>query len=118
MSGWTSGSRIQFPHGLIQGCRCKHAEVASQWGRWLDRMVRRLVDHNQTSRLSYRVRPAVLFLKGTFEILANTRAGDPATIPNARHRCGSIFEAMSPIQPTAPYQEFLPSVGTKRSPTT
>jgi hypothetical protein len=42
-----------------------------------------------------------LFLKGTFEILANTRAGDPATIPDARHRCGSIFEAMSPIQPTA-----------------
>jgi hypothetical protein len=59
-----------------------------------------------------------LFLKGTFEILANTRAGDPATIPDARHRCGRIFEAISPIQPTALIKNFLLSVGTKRSPTT
>jgi hypothetical protein len=85
---------------------------------WLHRLLRRHVEHNQTSRLSCRARPAALFLKGTFEILANTRAGDPATIPDARHRCGSIFEAMSPIQATAPYQGFLLSVGTKRSPTT
>src|SRR4029077_17077620 len=66
-------------------------------------MVRRHADHNQTSRLSCRVRPAVLCLKGTFEILANTRGCDPATIPDARHRYDSIFEAMSPIQCEAPY---------------
>ena len=86
--------------------------------RSLHPLVRRHVEYNQTSRLSCRARPAVLFLKGTFEIPANKRADDSATIPDARHRCGSIFEAMSPTQATAPYQEFLLSVDTKRSPTT
>ena len=81
-------------------------------------MVRRQVEYNQTSHLSCRARPVALFLKGTFEILANTRAGAPATTPDARHRYGSTFEAMPPIQATAAYQGFLPSVGTKRSPTT
>src|ERR1017187_4849112 len=85
---------------------------------WLQRLVRHHVERNQTSRLSCRVRPAALFLKGTFGTPANTRAGDRATIPDALHRCGSISEAMSPIQATMPYQEFLLSVDTKRSPTT
>src|ERR1700704_612025 len=80
--------------------------------------VRRHVQHNQTSHLSCRFRSEVLFLKGTFEILANTRAGAPATRPDAHHRCGSIFEAMFPIQSRAASPGFLLSVDTKRSPTT
>jgi len=50
------------------------------------------------------VRPAALFPKGIFETLANTRADELATIHDALHCYGSIFEAISPIQPTVPDQ--------------
>jgi len=61
------------------------------------------------------VRPA-LFPKGIFETLANTRADELATIHDARHYYGSIFEAISPIQPTVPDQGRLFSADTRHSP--
>src|SRR5438128_8468020 len=78
-------------------------------------VVRHHVERNQTNRLSCQARPAVLFLKGTFEILANTRSGAPATIPDALPRRNNIFGALSPIQATAPDQGCLLFAGTRRS---
>src|SRR6266536_5744021 len=85
---------------------------------WRSRRVRPHVQYNQTSRSSCRAGPAALFLKGIFEILANRHVGDPATTPDARHRYGNIFGAMSPIQATTPDQGFLLPADTTHSPTT
>src|SRR5207245_9433699 len=81
-------------------------------------VVRYHLERDRTIRLGCRVRPAALFPKGIFETLANTRADELATIHGARHRCGSIFEAISLIQPTLPNHIRLFSAGTRHSPIT
>src|SRR6266849_1583514 len=52
-------------------------------------VVRHHAERNQTNRLSCQARPAVLFLKGTFEILANTRSGPRPPYPT--HSLGVII---------------------------
>src|SRR5207237_8861960 len=81
-------------------------------------VVRCHLERDRTIRLGCRVRPAALFPKGIFETLANTRADELATMHDARHCYGSIFEAISPIQPTVPDQGRLFSAGTRHSPIT
>src|SRR6266478_3452050 len=104
-------SRTRRSLGRIADARCGKNTQAPF-------VVRRHLERDRTIRLGCQARPAALFLKGMFETLANTRADEPATIHDARRRCGNIFEAISPIQATVPYQGRLFSVGTRRSPIT
>src|SRR5213079_900579 len=92
--------------------------LVSRRGGWLHRLVRPHVKHQSNKSDKLPSSTGGFVSERNFWNSGEYACWRPGHHTDTRHRCDSIFEAMSPVQATAPYQGFLLSVGTKHSPAT